>query len=118
MARSSTSGRSKSGGFISHRVLIAVEALLFLGVAKDWVFALLLRSSLPNWGKVALVMATTIGLFGGFFLVVGRLMSRTVKTTHKAAERLPFALPTLAIHGLLLFVLFLLYASMLKLSVF
>jgi len=31
---------------------------------------------------------------------------------------LPFALPTLAIHGLLLFVLFLLYASMLKLSVF
>jgi hypothetical protein len=92
--------------------------MLFLGVAKDWIFALLLRSSLPNWGKVVLVMATTIGMFGGLFFVVERLTRHTVAGTHKAAGRLPFAVPTIAIHALLLFVLFLLYASMLKVAVF
>jgi nitrate reductase gamma subunit len=118
MASSSSTRRSAKGGILSHRSLIAVEALLFLGVAKDWIFAMLLRSSLPNWQKVVLVMATTVGLFGGLFLLVGRWTAQTVKTTHKVADRLPIAVPTIAIHGTLLFVLFLLYASMLKLAVF
>ena len=118
MASSSSTRRSAKGGIFSHRSLIAVEALLFLGVAKDWIFAALVRSSLPNWQKVVLVMATTVGLFGGLFLLVGKWMTQTVRTTHKAAERLPIAVPTIVIHGALLVVLFFLYASMLKLAVF
>lgn len=118
MPASRSSKKPRASGLFSHRGLVAIEALLFLGVAKDWIFVRLLRSSFPNWGKVLLVMATTVGLFGGLFLVFERLMQRGVKGTHRAAGRLPIALPTAAIHGLLLFVLFLLYASMLKLRVF
>lgn len=118
MARSSTSNRISFGRIFSHRGLLAIEALLFLGVAKDWIFVLLLRSSFSNWLKVVLVMATTVGMFGGLFLLVEKLTSRTVSSTHKAVARLPVAVPTLAIHALLLLVLFLLYASMLKVSVF
>jgi uncharacterized membrane protein YidH (DUF202 family) len=118
MANSSSKGRSSRPGIFTHRGLVAIEALLFVGVAKDWIFAALLRSSMPNWQKVVLVMATTVGLFGGLLLVLGRWTAQGVKNTHKAAERLPIAVPTIAIHAVLLFVLFLLYASMLKLAVF
>lgn len=118
MANSSSKGRSARAGIFTHRGLVAIEALLFLGVAKDWIFALLLRSSLPNWQKVVLVMATTVGLFGGLILALGKWTAQGVKTTHKTAERLPIPVPTIVIHAVLLFVLFLLYASMLKLAVF
>lgn len=118
MAGTSKSRRSSSGGIFSQRGLIAAEALLFLGVAKDWIFARLRESSFPNYGKVLLVMATTVGLFGGLFVLLQKFTHKTVRGTHKAAERLPVAVPTLAIHGILLFVLFLLYARMLRLAVF
>jgi len=117
MAQAKKSG-SKRGGFFSHRGLIAVEAMLVMGIVKDWIFEELRTSHFPNYAKVLFVMATTVGLFGGLFFVIERLTARGVATTHQAARRLPFVLPTTVIHGGLLFVLFLLYARMLRLSVF
>lgn len=117
-ARKQPSKRPAPGGLLSHRGLIAVEAMLLLGVVKDWIFAVLVKASFPNYIKVLTVMAVTVGLFGGLFLVIEKLTARSVAHTHQAAKRLPVAVPTLAIHATLLFVLFLLYARMLHLTVF
>jgi hypothetical protein len=102
----------------SHRGLIAVEALLLMGVLKDWIFDQLRASSFPNYVKVLLVMGTTVGLFGGLFFFIQRLTARGVAHTHGLAKHMPIALPVTAVHALLLFLLFLLYARMLHLSVF
>jgi hypothetical protein len=116
MAKSS-GGTSAIRRILSHRGLIAIEALLLTNVLKDWVFDVLRRSSFPNYMKVLMVMAATLGIFGGLFFLVERLTARGFAHTHGMARRLPFTLPTFAIHGTLLFLLFLLYARMLRLAV-
>lgn len=110
--------KKQSLGRTLHRALIAAEAVLVLGVVKDWGWRQVMASSLANWAKVVLAMATTIGLFGGFYLVVQRFMTRGVSSTHRAASGLPVVWPTLLVHAVLLFVLFLLHARMLGVSVF
>ncbi len=99
-----------------HRSLIGAEAVLVLGVAKDWVWRQVMTSALPGWGKVALAMVTTVGLFGGLFLVVRRLAVRGVWKTHHAAQGMPVVLPTLLLHAALLGVLFVLYARILGIT--
>jgi hypothetical protein len=115
-----SAGKSKGplARVFSHRGLIAIEAMLLMGVLKDWIFGELRASSFPNYAKVLLVMATTIGMFGGLFFVVQRLTARGVAHTHGLAKRMPVAVPVSAVHAALLFVLFLLYARMLHLTVF
>lgn len=114
-------GGQKSGGarsIFSHRGLIAIEAMLVLGVVKDVIFERVRTSDLPNYGKVLVIMAATVGLFGGLFFVIERLTARGVANTHQVLKRMPVVLPTLVIHVVLLFLLFLLYARMLKIKVF
>ncbi|MBL8860194.1 MAG: hypothetical protein JNL28_16915 [Planctomycetes bacterium] len=110
--------RSKQRGIFTHRGLIAAEAVLVLGILKDWIFGFFVHSTLPNYGKVLLVMAATVGLFGGLLVVVTKLMHKGMAGSHKVAQRMPIILPTVFIHAALLFVLFLLYARMLELVVF
>lgn len=122
MSATKTKGKAaratkKGRGFLSHGTLIAVEAMLVMGVLKDVIFDLLRKSGHPNWLKVVLVMGTTVGLFGGLFFVIERLTARGVAATHGAIRRGPFALPTLLVHAAILFLLFLLYARMLGLKV-
>lgn len=118
MSPAPRSGARRSAGRTLHRTLIAAEAVLVLGVIKDWGWRHVMASSISNWGKVALAMLTTIGLFGGFYLIVQRLMLRSVSKTHDVAKGMPVVLPTLIVHAVLIFVLFLLYARMLGIAVF
>lgn len=101
---------------VLHRTLIGAEAVLVLGVARDWVWRQVMASTLPNWGKIALAMATTVGIFGGMFLIVRRMAVRGMWKTHHAAQGLPLFLPTLLLHAALLGVLFVLYARILGLA--
>jgi hypothetical protein len=123
-ARSGSASSKGAGGkgplarVFSHRGLIAIEAMLLMGVLKDWIFGELRTSSFPNYAKVLLVMGTTVGMFGGLFFLVQRLTARGVAHTHGLAKRMPVAVPVSAVHAVLLFVLFLLYARMLRLTVF
>ena len=110
--------RAQEKGLFSHRGLIAAESVLVLGILKDWIFGFFVHSDLPNYGKVILIMAASVGLFGGLLLVVSKLMTKGVAGSHKVAQQMPILLPTVAVHAALLFVLFLLYARMLKLAVF
>jgi hypothetical protein len=121
-ARKAASGsgggaRRPSLGRTLHRALVTAEAVLVLGVVKDWAWRQVLGSSLPAWGKVVVAMVTTIGIFGSFLVVAQRLLARGVNTTHKAASGLLVVWPALLVHAALLFVLFLLYARMLGLTV-
>ncbi len=103
--------------WLSHRGLIAVEALLLLGISKDLLVAWVRTAHLPNYGKVLFVMGLTVGLFGGLFLFVEKFTARTVAGTYRAVRSLPVALPYWLVHAGVLLVLFLLYANHLGLSV-
>jgi hypothetical protein len=111
------SGR-KADSWLSHRHLIAVEAMLVMGVLKDIIFDLVKKSGHPNYIKVILIMGATVGLFGGLLFVIEKLTARGVAGTHQALKQLPVMLPTLLVHAVLLFLLFLLYARMQNLKVF
>jgi hypothetical protein len=117
-ARKATKKHGGGGRWFTHRNLIAMEAMLLMGVIKDVIFETVRTSSHANWLKVVFVMAATIGLFGGLFFVIEKVTARGVNQTHQALKRLPFAMPTLVVHVALLFLLFWLYARMLKLNVF
>jgi len=115
-------GRSSKSGarlprWLSHRGLVAAEAVLFVGILRDVLSHWIKQSEAPNYAKVLVVMAMTIGIFGGLFLFVERIVARTVAGTHKAVRSVTGVLPYWAVHGGILFVLFLLYANMLGLKV-
>jgi len=115
--------KSRRGGtpaFLRHGNLIAAEALLLVGVAKDWISGLIKSqpaATLPNWGKVLFVMAATIGLLGIFFAVLEKFTKGGVAKTHDVVQALPIPAPMLAIHGAVMVGLFYLYAHLLHLPV-
>jgi hypothetical protein len=102
---------------LRHRSLIATEAVLLVGLAKDWITGAVHASSLPDYGKVLFVMGATIGILGGLYFTLEKLLARGVAGTHATLKSLPLPLPALAFHAVALFVLFLLYARELGLSV-
>jgi hypothetical protein len=118
----SGSGRSSKSGprlprWLSHRGLVAAEAVLLVGILRDLVSQSIKGAALPNYGKVLLVMAMTVGVFGGLFLIVEKLTARTVAGTHRAVRSVTGVMPYWAVHAGILFVLFLVYAHLLRLSV-
>ena len=117
MAARANARRKKGRSWLSHKSLIAVEAVLLAGVVKDLVSDWVKRSSLPGYGKVLFVMALTLGFFAGLLFVVERLTARGVVSTHKAVSALPWPLPRALVHAGMLFALFVAYARMLKIDV-
>ncbi len=122
MATSGSQGTRKRGGsrlprWLSHRGLVAAEALLFVGILRDVLSHWIKEAQAPNYAKVLVVMAMTVGIFGGLFLFVEQIIARTVAGTHRAVRTMTGVLPYWAVHAGILFVLFLLYAHMLGLKV-
>ena len=122
MGRDGKRSGAKGGGprlprWLSHRGLVAAEAVLLVGILRDVLSHWIKESTLPNYGKVIVVMAMTVGVFGGLFLFVERFTARTVAGTHKAVRTVTGVMPYWAIHAGILFALFLLYANMLGLKV-
>ena len=103
--------------WLSHRGLVAAEAVLLVGILRDVLTRGVHGSTFPNYGKVLIIMGMTVGIFGGLFLFVQRLTERTVAGTHRAVRSLTGVMPYWAVHAGILFVLFLLYANMLGLRV-
>src|SRR5262249_60015880 len=112
MSRSTKRNGTRLPRWLSHRGLVAVEAVLLVGVLRDLLSRGIKASSFSNGGKVLLIMAMTVGVFGGLFVFVERVTARTVAGTHKAVRSLTGVLPYWAVHAGILFVLFLLYANM------
>jgi len=105
-------------GFLRHRNLITAEALLLVGLAKDFISDLIRsQTALPNWGKVLFVMAATVGLLGIFFAILEKVTKGGVAKTHEVVQALPIPAPMLAIHGAVLVGLFYFYAHLLRLPV-
>ena len=108
---------SRRPRWLTHRGLVAVEALLFCGILKDGLGNLVKSSSFaPHW-KVLFVMGLTVGLFGGLFFFVERLTARTVAGGHKLARNLPLVIPTWVAHAAVLVALFFIYANHLNIRV-
>lgn len=108
-------GLMKRGGngrarLFSHRRWIAIEAVLVVGLLKDWLAGQVVASGLPGAGKVLFVMAVTVGVLGGLYFFVERLTAKSVARTHAAARGFPVALPVVLVHAAILGALFLMYA--------
>lgn len=115
-------GSPRKGGhrlprWLSHRGLVAAEAVLLVGILRDLLARGIKTSTFSNDGKVLLIMAMTVGVFGGLFVFVERVTARTVAGTHRAVRTLTGVMPYWAVHAGILFILFLLYANMLGLRV-
>lgn len=93
-----------------------MEAVLLVGLAKDWVSHRVVESTLAPAGKVLFVMAATIGLLGSLYVVLEAVSSRSIDKTYAVAKRLPLSVPTLVFHVIVLGVLFVLYARTLNVS--
>ncbi len=76
-----------------------------------------MASSLPGAGKVLFVMAVTLGVLGGLYLVVEQLTAKSVARTHSAARGLPIGMPSVLVHAAILAILFLVYARTLRVDV-
>ena len=114
-------GPRKRGGarWLRHGGLVATEAVLLAALLKDWIEAAVLRSQgMPGWGKVLFVMGATVGVLGGVFFAVERLLRGGVARTHSALGALPLPVPGLVAHAVLLAALFLVYARHLGVRVF
>ncbi|MFN0009055.1 MAG: hypothetical protein ACKVXR_14225 [Planctomycetota bacterium] len=109
-----SSGRPR---WFSHRGLVAVEALLVCGLAKDLFTSAVKSSGLAPYGKVLFVMALTVGLFGGLFLFVERFTARTMAGGHRLVRGLPVALPFWVAHAAVLLALYFAYANHLGIQV-
>jgi len=116
-AREGKGGRLRLPRWLSHRALIAAEAVLLVGLLRDVVARAIKGSELGNHEKVLVSMALTVGVFSGLFLLVERLTARTVAGAHKAVRTATRVLPYWIVHAAILLVLFLLYANMLGLRV-
>jgi hypothetical protein len=112
MANRTRSSRSSGLRIFRHRSLIALEAMLVMGAAKDIIAARVLSSSLPNYGKVLFLMGATVGLFGGLYVIIQRLSARGVEGAHAVARALPLPFAYWVAHAGVLLGLYLLYAYM------
>ena len=99
----------------THRRLIVMEALLLAGAAEFVAEDRVVASDLPDELKVVFVMFLVLGLFGSLLVVVERLAKSGLGKTHRTIQALPIPTPRIFIHALVLFGLFLAYASALDL---
>jgi len=95
----------------SHRHLVATEALLVVGVCdrlgRLWVLE---QAPAPNWAKVLIYMGFVVGIFGGVLLLLHRVLTTSVNTTHEVVKALPLPTPMIFIHLAAFVGLFFLYA--------
>ena len=112
MAGGSRKRRSGGTRWFRHKGLIAIEAMLVMGLAKDILNDRVKSSGLPSYGKVLFLMAATIGLFGGVFFVLERFSARGVERAHDVARALPLPFSYWLAHAALFIALYFLYAHM------
>jgi hypothetical protein len=94
---------------LSHRTLMAAEAVLAVGLLRGLMERWVRASELPNYGKVLFIMAGTLGLFGGLYWLIDSLTSVGIKHTHALLKT--FSLPRIVVHAAAFAVLVLLYAK-------
>jgi hypothetical protein len=96
--------------WLRHRALVTGEAILLVGVVQQLIQERIGGLSLPNWGKVLWVMASTLGALGVALFAVRIIMVKGVAKAHDVVQAIPLPTPTLLIHFLVYGGLFLLYA--------
>jgi hypothetical protein len=92
-----------------------LEALLLVGVLEMAAEDRIVASGFSAEIKVVLVMLLVLGFFGSLLIALERFAKSGVGTTHRTIQALPIPTPRIFIHALLLFGLFLAYASVLNL---
>jgi hypothetical protein len=96
--------------WLRHRALVTGEAILIVGVVQQLIQEHISNLSLPNWGKVLWVMASTLGALGVALVVVRAIAVKGVAKAHDVVQNIPLPTPSLLIHLLVYGGLFLLYA--------
>ena len=120
--KGSGSGNSKKGKqgdstvvkvkrWFSHRHLIALEVLLGLDLILRVTKTLLMESqAVPNWGKIIIIMALTIGFLGFIMMWLTRIMAVGLEGAHRTISAIPVLRHHLIIHCGIFTGFFFLYA--------
>ncbi len=106
---------NKSQGWLSHRRLVLIEALLLVGALEFELENRVLASDYADELKVVFSMLLVLGFFGSLLFFVERLARTGVGKTHQTIRYLPIPTPRILTHGVVLFGLFLAYARVLDL---
>ena len=96
----------------SHKRIVTVEALLLIGLGdrlfKQW----LLNeefTTIPPAVKILILMFFVVGVFGSIILTLQRFMAAGLDKGTAVVQAIPLPTPTIVIHVLAFFGLFLLY---------
>jgi hypothetical protein len=103
---------ARKRSILRHKSLIAVEAMLVMGLAKDVLGTRVKSSDLPSYAKVLFIMAMTVGIFGGLFVILERMSTRGMERAHAVAQSLPLPFSYWLAHAALFVALYFLYAYM------
>ena len=94
---------------VSHRRLLAMEALLLVNAAVTYAENEFLATNLQNWLKVLVVMALVLGFFGALLVVIEAASKAGLAKTHDMIQKMPFPTPILLVHSCIWLGLFALY---------
>ena len=102
---------------ITHRRMVAIEALLALGALESWAENRMMADShLADPVKALLAMALVVGLFGAVLLIMQRWTQASLSKTHAVVQGLPLPTPVVVVHVGVLVALYFLWCWVLGLS--
>lgn len=107
MGRTAPAARPPWSGWFRHSSMVLLEAVLVLGWLEELAQgALLTRTEVPPFARVAAAMALSLTLLGGVALMVQRQIVAGLRTTHRMTR----GVPKLVAHILVLAAIFVAYA--------
>ena len=96
--------------WLRHRALVTAEAVLLVGAGQQLLSQWLDSIAMPNWARVMLTMAMTLGVLGGVILLVRGFAAKGVAQGHQVVKALPLPAASLLLHVVIFIALFVLYA--------
>lgn len=96
--------------WLRHRALLTGEVILSVGVVQELIQRQVQHLTLPPYGKVLWIMASTLGVLGVLLVVIRAVVKHSLAKTHDVVQAIPLPTPLLLVHALLYVALFYLYA--------
>lgn len=106
---------SLTPSWVKHRNLVAIEALLVVGVLQEYAHRALQGSTAPNAIKVAFIMASVVGLLGGLVLIIQSVLGASAAKLYAWLSSLP--IPLMTLHLIVFALLFWWYSIVWRLPV-
>ena len=71
--------KSRIPKWLRHRALVTAEAVLLVGAGQQLLTRYIEHLQLPNWGRVVITMAMTVGVLGSVVLIVSEVEKALIR---------------------------------------